>query len=208
MAAIGALQSVADDCGNLNCASTKRARTSPLGWPWFYIGGNQDPRHAGEEAALGTKDCRPKAVQSTLFAPPRFAQPGALDEQAPEEFSISVLSRQKKNPSTISRSRSLASCAERRVVLGIGSNVSKAARTPAAWRRNCPYRGQCRADASTLAQWIGDPVKRRLTIGAEAPSRITEPLPSLICRRGWAPLRSVSRAGDQTANICARQNAR
>jgi hypothetical protein len=30
MAAIGALQSVADDCGNLNCASTKRARTSPL----------------------------------------------------------------------------------------------------------------------------------------------------------------------------------
>ena len=22
------------------------------GWPWFYIGGNQDPRHAGEEAAL------------------------------------------------------------------------------------------------------------------------------------------------------------
>jgi propanol-preferring alcohol dehydrogenase len=32
-------------------------------------------------------------------------------------------------------------------------------------------------------------------------------LPSLICRRGWAPLRSVSRAGDRTANICARQNA-
>src|SRR6516225_8871518 len=22
------------------------------GWPWFYIGGNQDPRHVGEEAAL------------------------------------------------------------------------------------------------------------------------------------------------------------
>jgi glucose/arabinose dehydrogenase len=22
------------------------------GWPWFYIGGNQDPRHAGEEAAV------------------------------------------------------------------------------------------------------------------------------------------------------------
>jgi glucose/arabinose dehydrogenase len=22
------------------------------GWPWFYIGGNQDPRHPGEEAAL------------------------------------------------------------------------------------------------------------------------------------------------------------
>jgi glucose/arabinose dehydrogenase len=22
------------------------------GWPWFYIGGNQDPRHAGEESAL------------------------------------------------------------------------------------------------------------------------------------------------------------
>src|SRR5205807_379225 len=22
------------------------------GWPWFYIGGNQDPRHAAEEAAL------------------------------------------------------------------------------------------------------------------------------------------------------------
>src|SRR5262249_57146745 len=22
------------------------------GWPWFYIGGNQDPRHSGEEAEL------------------------------------------------------------------------------------------------------------------------------------------------------------
>ena len=138
-----------------------------------------------------------------------FPRPGGLlTSSRPTRFPSSVLSRRKKNPSTISRSRSLASCAENRVVLGIGSNVSKAARSVPAWRRNCPYRGQCRADASTLAQWIGDPVKRCLTIGAEAPSRITEPLPSLICRRGWAPLRSVSRAGDRTANICARQNAR
>ena len=39
----------------------------------------------------------------------------------------SVLSRRKKNPSTISRSRSLASSAERRAVLGGGCNVSKTA---------------------------------------------------------------------------------
>jgi hypothetical protein len=36
-------------------------------------------------------------------------------------------SRRKKNPSTISRSRSLASSAERRVVVGVCSRVSKAA---------------------------------------------------------------------------------
>ena len=35
------------------------------------------------------------------------------------------LSRRKKNPSTISRSRSLASWAERRAVLGVGESASK-----------------------------------------------------------------------------------
>jgi hypothetical protein len=38
-----------------------------------------------------------------------------------------LLNRRKKNPSTISRSRSLASWAERRVVLGPGGNVSNTA---------------------------------------------------------------------------------
>jgi len=44
-----------------------------------------------------------------------------------------ALRRRKKNPSTISRSRSLASCAERRTVLGVRCNVSNAA-----WSRQGP----------------------------------------------------------------------
>jgi hypothetical protein len=32
------------------------------GWPWFYIGGNQDPRHAGEEAALRNRASVPDVL--------------------------------------------------------------------------------------------------------------------------------------------------
>jgi len=35
------------------------------GWPWFYIGGNQDPRHKGEQDALKDK----VAVPDVLFQP-------------------------------------------------------------------------------------------------------------------------------------------
>jgi hypothetical protein len=50
---------------------------------------------------------------------------GLLTSSRPIRFPSSVVSRRKKNPSIISRSRSLASCAKRRGVLGIGSSVFK-----------------------------------------------------------------------------------
>jgi hypothetical protein len=51
----------------------------------------------------------------------------AFDEQATDVLSALALEPPKKNPSTISRSFSLASSAERRSGLGGGSRVSKAA---------------------------------------------------------------------------------
>jgi hypothetical protein len=53
--------------------------------------------------------------------------------------SVFVLSRRKKNRSTISRSRSFASWAERRLVLGHGGNVSNTAPRIVVWRAGaCP----------------------------------------------------------------------
>jgi hypothetical protein len=54
----------------------------------------------------------------------RLAQPRrAFDEQAPDALAVLVLSRRKKNPSTISRSRSWPPGADR-PVLGSGGNPS------------------------------------------------------------------------------------
>jgi hypothetical protein len=65
-------------------------------------------------------------------------------------------------------------------VLGAGGNVSKAARSPAAWRRNNPHRRQGWEQAGSRARWIADPGKGRLTIGTGfAPSGITAPFAAL-----------------------------
>jgi hypothetical protein len=54
-----------------------------------------------------------------------LAQPRrAFDEQAPDALSVLAVSRRKKNPSTIARSRSLASWAVRRVGLEVGGTLS------------------------------------------------------------------------------------
>jgi hypothetical protein len=67
-----------------------------------------------------------------------------------------VLSRRKKNPSTISRSRSLASTAERRALLGVGGNPSKVARSPEACGEVPRAIAMRRDKAGTHAQPIGD----------------------------------------------------
>ena len=53
----------------------------------------------------------------------------------------SVFSRRKKNPSTISRSRPLASCAERRVVLGGGVDCKVAQAHDGGERRTSAHSG-------------------------------------------------------------------
>ena len=52
---------------NGNAARDRRAlvlrqRARRHGWPWFHIGGNQDPRHAGEEAALRNRVSMPDVL--------------------------------------------------------------------------------------------------------------------------------------------------
>jgi glucose/arabinose dehydrogenase len=39
------------------------------GWPWYYIGGNQDPRHAGERADLKDKVTVPDVFMQAHMAP-------------------------------------------------------------------------------------------------------------------------------------------
>ena len=40
------------------------------GWPWFYIGGNQDPRHEGEHPELKDKTRRPRCLVATASCLP------------------------------------------------------------------------------------------------------------------------------------------
>jgi hypothetical protein len=110
--------------------------------------------------------CRPRVRYSLFFtritsAATRASAPWrtrAFDRLvAPHEFSISVLSRQKKNPPTISRSRSLASWAERRAVLGLGGNTSKAARAGEVTARAARPIALGRQGPGEQAQRIGDP---------------------------------------------------
>jgi hypothetical protein len=77
---------------------------------------------------------RPMGIGSGERIPPTQVAPHpnilGTHPQHPRERRLRIrpmpLSRRKKKPSTISRSCSLASFAERRAVLGGGSNVSKA----------------------------------------------------------------------------------
>ena len=39
------------------------------GWPWYYIGGNQDPRHAGKRPELRNKVIVPDVLLQAHLAP-------------------------------------------------------------------------------------------------------------------------------------------
>ncbi len=54
------------------------------GWPWFYIGGNADPRHQGEEPALRDRVVLPDVLLQPHSAPLEIAFYDAV--QFPEEY--------------------------------------------------------------------------------------------------------------------------
>ena len=106
------------------------------------------PTGALEDGAAGfgrTRTSPDHSIASALLPSPG----GAFDKHRPMRFPSSVLSRRKKNPSTISRSRVFASAAESRTVVGGGSRVSKARRTIATvakWRDRAAWVGRAPAE--------------------------------------------------------------
>ncbi len=60
-----------------------------FGWPWYYLGNHQDPRHAGERADLAGKVSMPDVLFGSHSAPLSFAfyvPPAGADHAFPAEY--------------------------------------------------------------------------------------------------------------------------